>query len=68
MLVKNLGTAFRIVPGPPRRGLDNNFHPAGIEHAEQAEAEQTAKPFDPRIGFAAATAERGANGEPNLVA
>ncbi|MGO9932520.1 MAG: hypothetical protein ACLPV8_11995, partial [Steroidobacteraceae bacterium] len=47
---------------PPRRGLDKNFHPAGIENAEQAEAEQTAKPFDPGIGFTAAT------GEPSVVA
>jgi len=68
MLVKDLGTAFRIVPGPPGRGLNKNFHRARIEHAKQAEAEQTAKSFDPRIGFAAAAAQRGANGEPYLVA
>ena len=45
MLVKDFGTAFRIVPGPPGRGLNKNFHPARIEHAKQAEAEQTAKSF-----------------------
>ncbi|HEY8128622.1 MAG TPA: hypothetical protein VIF39_07915, partial [Hyphomicrobium sp.] len=45
MLVENLGTAFRIVPGPPWRRVDKSLHPAGVEHAEQAEAERTAKSF-----------------------
>ena len=68
MLFEDFGTALRVGPRPPGDRFHQGVDPAGTRHAKQAEAEQAAQPFDPRIGFAAAAARRSANGEPNLVA